>query len=201
MTIQDSQTTDDGATGPARRIPNPSRRRCMIVALAIVSLLPLYWTLHIARLRLVQPNPQSPWESAILVDAWRAHHGLPVYTMPEVDHATHMYGPLITYVTAPFMRSREFSLRIPRYIALLSSFTLAGIVALRLTRGKGVLMLSIAGTLMLTQFYRTRATVAESRPDAAAAAFAALAVWLFYLAHRPSTSATVEGEAVAEPHL
>src|SRR5437016_2302904 len=96
------------------------RTTCCMLILAIVSLLPLVWTLHSAWLRLTQPNPQSPWESAILVDAWRAYHGMRVYSLPQDDHATHMYGPLITYAVAPFVRSTSFSLRVPRYIALLS---------------------------------------------------------------------------------
>jgi hypothetical protein len=41
----------------------------------------------------------------------------------------------------------------------------------------------IAFCLVLTQFYRTRADIVESRPDAVAAVFAALAVWFFYLGH------------------
>src|SRR5690349_16679061 len=96
-------------------------RYYLLIVMAIVSLLPLGWTIQSAWLRLTQPNPQSPWESAILVDAWRAHHGLRVYSLPTEDHATHMYGPLITYAVAPFIKSQNFSLRPPRYIAILSA--------------------------------------------------------------------------------
>jgi hypothetical protein len=156
-----------------------------VFVLAIVSLLPLTWTMHSAWLRLAQPNPQSPWESAILMDAWRAHHGFPVYTLPSDDHATHMYGPLITYAVAPFMHDANFSLRPARYIAILSSIALAismGFLLTRHAQSRSILFRFIVIVLVLTQFYRTRADIAESRPDAVSAAFAALAVWLFYLA-------------------
>src|SRR5882724_4813835 len=93
---------------PSNRVPF-----WILSIVAIASLLPVAWAFESARFRLMQPHPQSPWESAILVDAWRAHHGLPVYTLPTVDHATHMYGPLITYAVAPFMNSPSFSLRPP----------------------------------------------------------------------------------------
>ena len=174
---------------PELNAPATAGCACPLLVLAIVSLFPLAWTARSAWLRLTQPNPQSPWESAILVDAWRTHHGMRVYTLPADDHATHMYGPLITYAVAPFMRSVNFSLRVPRYIAMVSSGTLAIVLGCSLVRrghSRTLLMRFIAIVLVLTQFYRTRATMAESRPDAAAAAFAALAMWLFYLAQTRS---------------
>ncbi len=173
--------TDRAALDPVIR----RRARLGLLVLAIVSLLPLAWTVQAAWVRIAQPNPQSPWEAEILTDAWRARHGLRVYSLPAEDHATHMYGPLITYVVAPFARSNDLNFRVPRFIALGSSIALTLALSIGLTRRLSgmtrLLVLIIAICLLLTQFYRTRVTIAESRPDAVAAAFAGLAVWLFYL--------------------
>src|SRR5262249_47398383 len=49
----------------------------------------------IFRLRL--PYPVSPWEAGIVTDAWRMLQGDSIYAV-GTDHATHMYGPLITVV-------------------------------------------------------------------------------------------------------
>jgi hypothetical protein len=49
-----------------------------------------------AALRLTNPYPLNPWESAIVVDAWRTADGTNVYRLPEAGPATHMYGPLVT---------------------------------------------------------------------------------------------------------
>ena len=85
----------------------------MLWIIAIVSIIPFYWTAQAACARLLQRNPQSPWETEILLDGWRAAHHLPVYTLPDQDHATHMYGPAITYVLGAIFASPGFAFRRP----------------------------------------------------------------------------------------
>src|SRR5207253_11071455 len=63
------EQVDRGERAVGSRVPNARQSFCAFLALAAVSLLPMAWALHTAILRLVQPNPQSPWESEILVDA------------------------------------------------------------------------------------------------------------------------------------
>ena len=55
--------------------------------------------------RISLPYTQSPWEAAIVVDAYRAAHGQPVYErLDQGGHATHMYGPIITQAVAEIRR-------------------------------------------------------------------------------------------------
>jgi hypothetical protein len=155
----------------------------MILLLAASSAAILYWSIHCAIVRIALPYPQSPWESEILVDAWRAIHQHPVYTLPSKDHATHMYGPLITYATAAVMRFTGFNLSIGRWFATISAALLSIALAIGLSK-KRLGLIAIATAILFSQFYRARGYVAETRPDTISILFAAAAVWMFYLAHR-----------------
>src|ERR1700739_2784872 len=53
--------------------------------------------------RLFLPYPNSPWEAGIIADAWRMLHGEAIYAV-GTDHATTMYGPLLTVLLAQVFR-------------------------------------------------------------------------------------------------
>jgi hypothetical protein len=158
-------------------------------------LVPLFWSIQSAYWRLTQNFPQSPWESEILTDAWRVNHGLPVYTMPKDDHATHMYGPLITYAVAAIFRVTGFNITAARWISLVSTILLTVGLAAGFTRRRGSLVFAIALVLLSMQFYRARAYAAESRPDCVSVLFSALAVWMFYFAHTRRAGWIIGGTA------
>ncbi|MBC8108016.1 MAG: hypothetical protein H7Z14_15620 [Anaerolineae bacterium] len=74
--------------------------------------------------RLGNPFPLNSWESAIVVDDWRAAHGQAVYTDAQSGHATHMYGALATFASAPFVRAIGPDPRIARAISFVAASAL-----------------------------------------------------------------------------
>jgi hypothetical protein len=95
-------------------------------------------------------------------------------------HATHMYGPLVTYANAAIIKLAGPNLYTPRILALSSAITACAIVALFVARD-GPLFVAVGFSFLLLQFYKARAAYAESRPDAIAVLFSILAVLLFYI--------------------
>lgn len=70
---------------------------------------------------LARPHPLSPWESAIVMDAWRTTQGIKVYQFPNDGPATHMYGPLATYLNALIFLATGPNWYTPRCVALASA--------------------------------------------------------------------------------
>lgn len=66
----------------------------------------------------------DPWEGGLIVEAWRAAHGLPVYEPVATGHATHMYGPVMTYLLAAVFRVTEPTVAAIRAVNLLSVIAL-----------------------------------------------------------------------------
>ena len=178
---QTLEATPPTPTGRIVRDDKIARRMLWIVA--IVSIIPFYWTAQAACARLLQRNPQSPWETEILLDGWRAAHHLPVYTLPDQDHATHMYGPAITYVLGAIFRITGFRISASRWISLISGLMLTIGIVWAFARKHGVAMMFVAATLLLVSFYRARGYLTEGRPDVASILFEAIALWMFYLGH------------------
>jgi hypothetical protein len=136
-----------------------------------------------AWVRATRMYPITPWESAIVVDGWRVTQGLPVYADPAVDHATHMYGPLITYASAPLVRAFGPDVRIPRGIALASAVTLCALAAWVLA-DRSPMVAVLVFSLGYLQFYRAGEWSTEGRPDAAAALVSGVALALLYRAQQ-----------------
>jgi hypothetical protein len=170
----------------ATRTDDASSLRRMLVALpTLVMVLVYLWAAaHTAKARLLRPWTQSPWESEIVMDAWRVVHHQPVYTDPALDHATHMYGPLGTYIVAPFIKKYGADPRIPRFIALLAALTLCVLMSMTLSHRSGSWWLTAAMIFALSylQFYRIREWATEARPDATALLCGFIAIVFFYRA-------------------
>lgn len=114
--------TDDSAARNARLTALwPLVAACALVLGATV--------ITIAR-GLVRPQPDNPYESGQIVEAWRALHGLPVYEDWATGHATHMYGALAPYLLGAIFRVTGSGVWVGRLLAVTAA---AAIVAL-LTR-------------------------------------------------------------------
>ncbi len=133
-----------------------------------------------ATYRISRPYPLTPWESAIVADAFRLARGESVYADPETDHATHMYGPLITLATSGISRLTGTSLQPARWIALLSTIGTCIALTVALARNSGWATRLIAFGSLSGCFFVSRAAYAESRPDAVSVFLAAMALITFY---------------------
>lgn len=150
------------------------------VPLAIVLLGYLCFTVRTTHQRLTRPWATSAFEVQFVMDAWRSSQGKPVYEDPALGHATHMYGPLITYTTVPLVKSYGVDVRLPRYVSLAATLALCIAGALVFwVRGHRLAGL-LAFCLLYLQFYRLREWATGSRPDAHAMLLAFGAAILFY---------------------
>lgn len=153
-----------------------------LLPLLLVSAIYLVLMLRVSVQRVREPWPLSPWESAITVDAWRMNHHQPVYADPATDHATHMYGPLVTLTAAIGERVGGVDVRVPRVISLLACAALAVLCGVFLSIGRSRWIGFLIGTLTFFQFYRVFEWSTEARPDAAATLFGFLGLICLYRA-------------------
>ncbi len=130
--------------------------------------------------RLPIPCPLDSWESIIAADACRASVGLPVYTLGEVDHSTHIYGPLVTYVAALIFKFTGMSFLVTRLMSLSASVALIIGLSFIFLRKLPVPFL-VAGIAMMTSVHlRSFGYFIQSRPDMEAFAIACLAIVFLY---------------------
>ena len=150
--------------------------------LGLAWVMPDVWSM--LRVRLDAPYPLSPWESMLVVDAWRVNHGEAVYSMPDDGPAAWMYGPLAIWANALAFDFAGPNLQTPRLIEAAAAVATAGLLALVFLRRGGLMVGALAFFLAATQFYRAREAFAESRPDAISVLFEAVALVLLYLGTR-----------------
>lgn len=131
---------------------------------------------------LQRPFPLSPWESAITVDAWRATQGQAFYTDPASGHATHMYGPLATYVAAPLVAAFGPDPRIARVISFIAAGMLCVLLGALLLPSHGKIVALLVCAASFIQFFRVGQWEVDARPDAASLLFSALALLAWYRA-------------------
>lgn len=169
----------------------------MLCIIALISATPMWWSIQSAWIRLHQPNPQSPWETEILMDGWRASHGLQVYYfVSENDHASHMYGALTTYsVAVIFKIIGGFNVHAARWISVLSGVALLAILLWNFARRTGPLFIFIAATMLMTTFYRSRGYFSEGRPDVISILISVIALWMFYRAFAQHAAWIIPGTA------
>jgi hypothetical protein len=130
-------------------------------------------------LRLRLPYPVSPWEAGLVVEAWRTMRGDDVYAL-STDHATHMYGPLVTMVLAATYRFTGPVLETGRILSTLYGIsTIALLVKVFAGRGQR-LLLAASTALLLAANSRTTCYFTETRPDMAAFFFATIALIVLY---------------------
>ncbi|MBC8106088.1 MAG: hypothetical protein H7Z14_05825 [Anaerolineae bacterium] len=132
---------------------------------------------------LKRPFPLSPWESAITVDAWRVTQCQAIYTDPASGHATHMYGPLATYVAAPFVAAFGPDPRIPRTISFVAASALCVLLGAVFLRLYGIVIALLVTAVSFMQFFRVGQWEVDARPDAASLLFSALAMLAWYRAN------------------
>jgi 4-amino-4-deoxy-L-arabinose transferase-like glycosyltransferase len=134
--------------------------------------------------RLLLPYPTSPWEAGIVTDAWRMFHGQAVYAV-GTDHATHMYGPLVTVMLAQAFRFTGPMLYVGRVAAAVSGIAVVAILARIFGRGDR-LTFAVAAALLLAANTRTGNYFTETRPDLDSLLFAALALIMLYRGLEPA---------------
>lgn len=137
----------------------------------------------IYRVRL--PYPVDPWEAGIVTDAWRMLQGQAIYAT-GTDHATHMYGPLITLVLAQALEFTGPVLEVGRLVNAISGIAAVLLLAAifgrndRLTFAVSVALLLAANSSTNPPYY-----FVETRPDTVSAFFAALALIVLYHGQEP----------------
>ena len=118
--------------------------------------------------------PLTPWEAGMVVDGWRALHGVPTYA---ADHATNMYGPLTNISSGLLFRLTGVNNYTLRLFELACYCGAAIIVAFAVVpRGWRVISFAI---LAMTNI-RTGSYWVMSNPDGAALLFIAAFVILAY---------------------
>lgn len=141
----------------------------------------LFFILYRVRL----PYPVDPWEAGIVTDAWRMLQGQAIYA-EGTDHATHMYGPLITVVLAQAFELTGPVLQAGRLVNAASGIAAVLLLAAifgrndRLTFVVSVALLLAANSSTNPPYY-----FVETRPDMVSAFFAALALIVLYQGQEP----------------
>ncbi len=118
--------------------------------------------------------PLTPWEAGMIVDGWRALHGIPTYA---ADHATNMYGPL-TNISSGLLFGltgvNNFTLRLFE----LACYCGASIVLAFAVVPRGWRLLSFA--ILAIANIRTSTYWVMPNPDGAALLFIAVFIVLAY---------------------
>jgi len=132
--------------------------------------------------RTVQVYPQDPWESIVIADAYRASVGLPVYTDPQIDHATHIYGPLLTYTIGLIFKLTGVNFIAGHLVPLVAIiWIIAALAAIYFRRLPWVF--AIAGVAVLMSFnLRTNTFFSQIKADMPALGISLLALILIFQA-------------------
>jgi len=143
----------------------------------VVLVLLAFAAIHVAAVQLGAHVPLSPWEPAIATEALRLDAGLPIY---ETDHATHLYGPLLTVLLAGVFKIFGLNFIAARVTMSLFAFALAISLSVILCREKSRACRAMAFLLFLGINFRTNLIVFSIQPDWAAAFFAVagLCLWI-----------------------
>ena len=155
-----------------------------VVPVVLVLAYVLSFTVRATALRLGADWPLSPWESALVVDAWRASTGQAVYHMPADGPATQMYGPLPAYVVGAVFRATGPNLWVPRFVPLALSLGAAALAGVIVGRRSGAVAGVLAAMLVVAAFFKAQAAMTRARPDAASAALSFAALAALYQGHR-----------------
>lgn len=126
--------------------------------------------------------PLDPWESIFIVDADRAANGLPVYEPLATGHATHMYGPLGTYTMAAIFKVTGPSVRVGRWISVLSGLAATLLFTVLFVSRRKVVYLFIGAALFLSLHIRCMGLFTNTRPDITAFLLASIALIIAYYA-------------------
>ena len=134
-------------------------------------------TLITAIVRLTEPVPVTPWESGVVMEGVRLNAGLPVYS---ADHATHMYGPLLTVLMAVITRITGLNLPAIRTIMSIFAIALAALLGWVLCGRGSRRYFVLAVLLFLGINLRTNLIYFSTQPDCIAAllGLTGLCLWI-----------------------
>lgn len=162
-----------------------SRRQIfLLIPVLLAAALSLGISLWSIGYRLAVRYPLQPWESAMIVDAYRITKHLPVYEKLGTGHAAHMYGPLSTYLLAAFFWFTGPNLWAGRVIAACSALVLCRLFIRAFSTRRSWAYSFIAASLVISLHYRCRAYFTETRPDALSLLLATLSLLAAYRAHQ-----------------
>src|SRR2546427_7314583 len=139
----------------------PSPRLPLYSACAVIILLGVWRT----SVQLLRPYPIHPWEAGLLAEAYRSATGLAVYEDARTGHATHMFGPLVSWTVGTVFRLTGPSFYPARVIALLSSLAIMALL-FALFRPPGARRSTVVALGLLAGFGIHLGRYVEARPDA-----------------------------------
>jgi len=145
------------------------------------------------------PYPLNPWEAGIVADAWRMMQGNSIYAV-GTDHATHMYGPLITVVLAHAFTIFGPVLEVGRFLSAISG-TLVVLLLASVFGRDDRLAFAISVALLLAANTRSGYYFTETRPDMVSLFFVMVALLALYYGQErtkipPRASLTVAGSVL-----
>ena len=139
----------------------------MLLALALLG----FAAVFALCVRATAPMAISPWETGIAMEAMRMKAGLPVYT-PE--HATHMYGPLLTAAIAGIFQITGLNLLAARVVFCVIGIALPVVLARCCAQNAFQFLAIVIMGLAIT--WRTNFIQYTAQPDAIAALLGLLAL-------------------------
>lgn len=132
---------------------------------------------------LLHPEPNNPWEAAIIVEAWRNFQGLAIYEDVHHGHATHMYGPFVTFLIGFIFHITGPNNYIGRLISLVSALLIVSLLSKILLRRQNKAIFSLGWILLFCSNTRVDNYFIETRPDLTALFFSLVAILLMYLGY------------------
>jgi hypothetical protein len=167
-----------------------------LLPLLAAAALALYVSVYSIYFRASRPFPLTPWESAFIVDAYRVTQNVPVYEPYETGHATHMYGPLGTYLLGSTFYFTGPNLYAGRLISLAAALALCALFLWAFIEQRKWVYYFIGLALFIPLHYRCRAYFTETRPDMLGLLFAGLSLFAAYRAHQAGRFAWYAASAV-----
>jgi hypothetical protein len=199
LNITHPHMQSESPTSPKMHISDGISSTLPIVPIGIVVFFILMANAIFVVYRLCLPYPIDPWEAGIVTDAWRFLQGEAIYAV-GADHATHMYGPLITVTLAQLFKLTGLALWAGRVVSAILGIGVVVALAMAFTRGDR-LTFTVAIALLLAANSRTGYYFSESRPDIDSIFFTIFALIVFYQAEEstgkiPALAAIIAGSAL-----
>jgi 4-amino-4-deoxy-L-arabinose transferase-like glycosyltransferase len=159
-----------------------------VFSVGIVALFIVIANIIFICVRLNLPYPLDPWEAGIVTDAWRMLQGEAIYDL-GANHATHIYGPLITVILAKAFAFTGPSLQVGRTISAISGLAVVVLLA-AVFGGKGRLAFGVSAALLLAANSRTGSYFTDTRPDMDSIFCALLALIVLYQGQKAQSTGT-----------
>lgn len=162
----------------------PTARFLFLLPLLIGAIVTLYICGDSIRTRISMQYPLDWWESMFITDAARAVHHVPVYEKVGTGHATHMYGPLGTYLMAAIYSVIGTSITAGRWVSLVSGIASTILFVIAFTERRKFSYYLIGAALFLSLHIRCIHLFTNTRPDSIAFLLASIALFFAYRAQQ-----------------